>query len=395
MQGEGERLGGRAARRRVGHGSRRLPSRPLLGVLAVVVLLATAPAAGADRRNGERDAMVQHRVALAMELDELAATDSELDAAIGTLEAWIVTQTAEVEHTQVVLAEATLAARAAEEAEQAKEAEVVELEHLMAEMAVAAYVQPPIADELATMQSAAAPSEAARLNVYLDVKAERDTDLVQRLRAAREALTRLRERQQDAEAKAEEAHERSTTTLAELVAARDRLAELRHQVQVRRDGATYESDLLAVGLSQDSDRLASEAAARRTSGVPLTTVRGIRVHASIAGQVEMMMAAAEADGIRLGGGGYRTNSEQIELRRRHCGDDPYAIFEMPASECSPPTARPGNSLHEVGLAIDFTHNGSIIGSRNSPAFRWLAEHAHLYGFHNLPSEPWHWSVNGS
>jgi zinc D-Ala-D-Ala carboxypeptidase len=47
------------------------------------------------------------------------------------------------------------------------------------------------------------------------------------------------------------------------------------------------------------------------------------------------------------------------------------------------------------LAIDFTHNGTIINSRASAGFRWLAEHAHLYGFFNLPSEPWHWSVNGS
>ncbi len=395
MRGDGEQLAGWVARRRMVSARRRALARPLLAFVLALALLLTAPAAGADRRNDERDAMVRHRLELAMELDELAATDSELLAAIGTLEVWIVNQTAEVEHTQTVLAEATLAARAAEEAEEAKEVEVAELEELMAEMAVAAYVQPPIADELATMQSAAAPGEAARLNVYLDVKAERDTDLVQRLRTAREALTRLRERQQDAEVKADEAHERSRATLAELEAARDRLAELHQQVEVRSNGATHESNLLALGLAHDSDRLTAEASARRTSGLPVVSVRGIRVHSSIAGQVEMMLAAAEADGIRLGGGGYRTNAEQIELRRRHCGDDPYAIFEMPASECSPPTARPGNSLHEVGLAIDFTHNGSIISSRNSPAFHWLAENAHLYGFHNLPSEPWHWSVNGS
>jgi D-alanyl-D-alanine carboxypeptidase len=52
-------------------------------------------------------------------------------------------------------------------------------------------------------------------------------------------------------------------------------------------------------------------------------------------------------------------------------------------------------MHEQGLAIDFTWNGSVISSHSSPAFQWLAAHAGRYGLYNLPSEPWHWSVNGN
>jgi LAS superfamily LD-carboxypeptidase LdcB len=52
-------------------------------------------------------------------------------------------------------------------------------------------------------------------------------------------------------------------------------------------------------------------------------------------------------------------------------------------------------MHEQGLAIDFTHNGSVISSRSSAAFQWLASNASSYGFRNLPSEPWHWSTNGN
>lgn len=52
-------------------------------------------------------------------------------------------------------------------------------------------------------------------------------------------------------------------------------------------------------------------------------------------------------------------------------------------------------MHERGLAIDFTIDGSIISSRNSAAFRWMAANAAHYGLYNLPSEPWHWSVNGN
>jgi LAS superfamily LD-carboxypeptidase LdcB len=108
-----------------------------------------------------------------------------------------------------------------------------------------------------------------------------------------------------------------------------------------------------------------------------------------------MLAAAEADGIVLSGGGYRSPAEQIAVRRANCGTSYYAIYQMPPSQCSPPTAIPGTSMHEQGLAIDFTYGGSIISSRSSPAFQWLAAHASTYGFFNLPSEPWHWSVNGN
>lgn len=50
--------------------------------------------------------------------------------------------------------------------------------------------------------------------------------------------------------------------------------------------------------------------------------------------------------------GRRSNTEQIQLRRAHCGTSWYDIYEKPSSECSPPTARPGHSKHESGLAVD-------------------------------------------
>jgi len=67
---------------------------------------------------------------------------------------------------------------------------------------------------------------------------------------------------------------------------------------------------------------------------------------------------------------------------------------MPPNSCHPPTAYPGSSMHEQGLAIDFMWNGSIISSHGSPAWQWLNANAGSYGFYNLPSEAWHWSVNG-
>ncbi len=132
-----------------------------------------------------------------------------------------------------------------------------------------------------------------------------------------------------------------------------------------------------------------------SSGVDVTTVQGIEVSAAIADQLEAMLAAAEADGVYLTGSGYRDIATQIYLREQHCGTSEYAIWEMPSGECSPPVARPGYSMHERGLAIDFVVGDDLIRSRGTTAFGWLSQHAAEYGFYNLPSEPWHWSTTGS
>ena len=100
--------------------------------------------------------------------------------------------------------------------------------------------------------------------------------------------------------------------------------------------------------------------------VDLVTVRDIIVSVVIAGQVEGLLTAAEADGINLTGSGYRDSARQIALRRAHCGTSDYAVYQMPANQCSPPTARPGMSLHERGLAIDFSCGGTLIRSRSDP-----------------------------
>ena len=47
-------------------------------------------------------------------------------------------------------------------------------------------------------------------------------------------------------------------------------------------------------------------------------------------------------------------------------------------------------MHEQGLAIDFNRSST----HYTAVYHWLRAHAWRYGFYNLPSEPWHWSVNG-
>jgi hypothetical protein len=125
--------------------------------------------------------------------------------------------------------------------------------------------------------------------------------------------------------------------------------------------------------------------------VPLARVQSITVHQQIAGQVDALIAAAAQDGLTLTGSGYRSTTRQIELRIAHCGGSHYAIYVAPASSCSPSTARPGSSMHERGLAIDF----DSCSTHATRCWQWLNAHATTYGLYNLPSEPWHWSTDGS
>ncbi len=135
----------------------------------------------------------------------------------------------------------------------------------------------------------------------------------------------------------------------------------------------------------------------------IVRVQGIDIDSSIAANLDQLLTDARNDGIVLSGWGNRSHQRQHELRKINgCPNDgswTHTPNEDPskwasASRCRVPTARPGFSNHESGLAVDFTYQGSTIKSRASPAFKWLARNAARYGFKNLPTEPWHWSTDG-
>ncbi len=121
-----------------------------------------------------------------------------------------------------------------------------------------------------------------------------------------------------------------------------------------------------------------------------TIVYGTTVHRTVAYAYRRMVDDAKKAGISIAGGGFRTKQRQIELRKINgCPD----VWTAPSSSCRVPTAIPGRSLHEIGMAVDITSGGKTLTSK-SPAFTWLRAHADEYGFVNLPSEPWHWSITG-
>ena len=269
----------------------------------------------------------------------------------------------------------------------------------MAEVAVAAYVHPPDADVLAkVMGGAATTTSDLSAGVLFTAKADHDGEVRDTLEVllavGHEQLLAAEVDSTEAGRMAEEATRRLQDVEQRLDALRTALA----QVQPAR--ALLEEQVPA--LEADLDRTIQEAWGSLTdpSGmgpvgtVGLIEVGGITVHPAVAPGLHALLEQAHADGVYLGGWGHRTVEQQIALRRAHCGPTPEDIYLKPAGACSPPTAQPGASMHERGLAIDFHLGGQAISTRHSPGFQWLAANAARFGFHNLPSEPWHWSVNG-
>lgn len=100
-----------------------------------------------------------------------------------------------------------------------------------------------------------------------------------------------------------------------------------------------------------------------------------------------MVAAAKKDGVTLTGSGGRTYEQQVALRKQNCAN----WQTTPSSNCSPETAKAGNSMHEKGLASDINN---ISKSGGGKTYNWLAKNAKTYGFYNFPQEGWHWSTSG-
>ena len=342
---------------------------------------------------------------------------------------------------QAVLSEARRQAEvsAAEAAQAEKDAaqtsrDLDALRARVARYAVKAYVEPP-GEELMRRFEAASAQEDATRNAFLNMQSRSDSDVIDQLRSTKARLEEELARAQAAKSAAETHAAEAEGALQSLSVAQSQQQAYASQVRQRLDETLSDAAFLSRMDAELGRQIAAEAAAlaRAVVGVPssgsgsgsgsgssttppssgsgtttpppsgnnpyptpaLTTVNGITVASSVAARVRGLLNAAAADGINLTGYGYRDFNTQIALRRQNCGTTQYAIWEMPPDACSPPTARPGYSYHERGLAIDFMSNGRFINSRSNPGFIWLAANAGRFGFYNLPSEPWHWDTRGT
>lgn len=396
--------------------------------MAAIVVLTGSLGLGAasDARVGaptdareERERIRQEAADVAAELDVLRATNAEVEQALSALQANVAGQEAALADAQRATAEAEAALAAARQREADTLARMDEVNADLRLAAVEAYINAGNLDDTTAVLDTSDIDEAMRRRSLVTLRAGQFQDVLAELRSLSEDLAIAREQARVA-SEAATAHQADVADrLSEVSAARDQQAAVAAQVDARIERAYSEAANLQSLDAELSRQIAAEQAAiearnraargnNGTSGggggggggtqtfgnVSTTMACGIRVASSIADQTCRLINAAAADGISLGGGGYRSSESQIALRRAHCGTSDYAIYQMSASQCSPPTARPGQSMHEQGLAIDFTYQGRVISSRSSPAFQWLAANAASYGFHNLPSEPWHWSTTG-
>ena len=404
--------------------------RAAVAVLVVAALLGAVPAGAEDLETAEqrREEVRQQRAALAAELEVLGADKAALGDALDALQANAVAEQSALVDVTLVAEEARVAAELAAVAVARMDDRLATLARLLRDLAVDAYIGDPGAvGDLAMFVSSSDIGDAAKAVFLVDLEVERQDAIAADLTETKADLEDARVAADEAAAHAAGVRDEVAVRVASAEQARDQQAQFVVAVEAELERRLSE----AAGLEQLDEqlaadivrgeqelaaRLAAEAAVelgarnpapatadrstmRATPSRPpsgkVVNVRGINVDSTIAEPVEAMLAAAAADGVRLGGGGYRDGDAQVALRAANCGPTDYDRYEKPASQCSPPTARPGHSMHERGLAIDFTYQGRIISSRSSPGFVWLAANAGRFGLRNLPSEPWHWSVNGN
>jgi peptidoglycan hydrolase CwlO-like protein len=405
----------------------------LAGILGMAIGSSIDVGAVATDSRTKRANVRSEQAKIAAQVNALESSQDQVMAALQTMEE-------NVRGQQAVLSEARRQAEvsAAEAAQAEKDAaqtsrDLDALRARVARYAVKAYVEPP-GEELMRRFEAASAQEDATRNAFLNMQSRSDSDVIDQLRSTKARLEDELARAQAAKSAAETHAAEAEGALQSLSVAQSQQQAYASQVRQRLDETLSDAAFLSRMDAELGRQIAAEAAAlaRAVVGVPssgsgsgsgssntttppsggsgtttppsgnnpyptpaLTTVNGITVASSVAARVRGLLNAAAADGINLTGYGYRDFNAQIALRRQNCGTTQYAIWEMPPDACSPPTARPGYSYHERGLAIDFMANGRFINSRSNPGFIWLAANAGRFGFYNLPSEPWHWDTRGT
>ncbi|MGB5758807.1 MAG: D-alanyl-D-alanine carboxypeptidase family protein [Acidimicrobiales bacterium] len=367
-----------------------------------------------EKLKEEREQLKEARQEQAKAIDATTAEANELAAALAALNEQVNAQ-------EEALASAEAELRAAEQryavATQAvvdKVAEIDSLQIQVSDRAISAFVDQNVGSTPVLENTD--PNRAVRMQSLVRSVTRQEVDITEQLKVAREDLALEQGRADQAADEAEQYRIQIQEELEALQVARDRQSELADEAEARLESQLAEAAVMAerdkaiaaditaknAELQRQAELARRRAAAARgaTNNTRFPTANEIVkvgtfwVHQDIASNVRQLLDHAARDGITLGGWGYRDHSAQIRLRKAHCGGSNYAVYSMPSSQCRPPTARPGASQHELGKAIDFTNNGRTIGSRSNPAYQWLKQNAASYGLYNLPSEPWHWSVNG-
>jgi LAS superfamily LD-carboxypeptidase LdcB len=397
--------------------------RRVLAVVVTVVALTPSTSAAQQPDPGateqERDEVRSRQAEVVIEIDALEAQDAEVRAALTEIERNVARQRSELQAAERAQAQGEAEVSQTTQAVADAQRRIDELNVQADRLVVDSFVNPPSDYALEPLR-VGSMTDAAVIQAVLEMQGQRDADLLERLAEAHDSLEAEQAKKEDAAAEANRAREAAARELDDVEAALGQQQAFAADLEQRLNARLAEAESLRTLDAALSDRLAQEQAALAAQlaaapqppaqdvapsqitpapgGLATVTCPGggsITVAGSISGNVQALLNDAAADGVMLCGGGYRDPQEQIELRMAHCGTSYYAIYQMPASQCSPPTAIPGTSMHEQGLAIDFTCNGGGTVSSGDECWDWLQANAVGYGLYNLPSEPWHWSTNGN
>jgi peptidoglycan hydrolase CwlO-like protein len=413
---------------------RTLAAVSLLLALLGTMVVATGTSGAQEDPGAESDQVRDRQALVAVDVDVLTAEGDTVVAAIGDLDDAVEAQKHMLSDADLANAAAQADLNVAEAALADTQARLTEITTQADAIVIDAFMNPP-SDSALDALTAESLEDATVKQAFLNMQADANAELLGQYEALLDQLEvekAAREEAADAaaaaQAEAEAAYEDVQATVGEearfavevqrrldhRLAEADALQEtdpaLAEQIRAREAQIAealnaLDEEVLAERARARAAELAEEADANRNiSGikpvpggvVEVACPAGgvIEIAGDIAPQVQRLLGDAADAGISMCGYGYRDPADQIRVRRENCGTSNYAIYQAPSSACSPPTARPGQSMHEQGLAIDFSVGGRTISS-TSAAYRWLKANASNYGLYNLPGEAWHWSVDGN
>ena len=366
-----------------------------------------------EELKAEREQVQAAAAAQALEVDAATATFDEVVAALDDVNALVDLQESRLADAERAVASAEQQVLDAEQRRAEIALEMLDLRALIADLAVTAFTGESGAngEDLTAFLINEDPTEAARRRSLVEFHTGSLTDGVDRLRALESEAGVVEEQRIAAVAEAEEQRLEVERRQVELAAAQAAQIELVIDAEARLEARLAEAvfieeqdaelageirrqeEAIARRIREEAARKAAEEAARRRTNLPppadrsdMVNAEGFIVHVDVADAVGRMIRAAEADGVLLTGWGWRSSQRTAELRVINgCPD----VHQSPPSSCRIPTARPGQSMHEFGRAIDFERCWY-----SSACFGWLSSNAAAYGFINLPGESWHWSTNG-
>jgi hypothetical protein len=371
---------------------------------------------------------------IALDVDVARADQATLDQAFADLRNNVENERAQLAQAEQAVTDARAAHEAASAAVLATEQRIDDLVGQSDVIVTQAFISPP-AESTMDALSAETATDATLKSSVLDMWTDADADVLTELQDARDQL----EEQQAAEEDAAEATDQAVSdnelaleqlrgavsqqtafiedvegrvehSLSELEGLRQTDPDLAAQLEARAQElsgqignakllAAEEAAFAAAGIEPPDDYYVEGSSTITLTASDLAVVScpsggSIQVAPSIARAVQNLLNLADNEGLPLCGNGWRDPAEQIALRRAHCGSSQYAIYQMPASSCRPPTARPGTSMHEQGLAIDFTCGSMGTVGWGDDCHDFLRAHARDYGLYPLSGEAWHWSING-